>query len=261
MKIVSMKNKVLLTVLIFIFALGATMAQPKIEFEKTVHDFGDIVEGSIARHDFVFTNIGNQPLVIASVRASCGCTTPTWTQEPVMPGQKGTISVGYYSEGRPGSFNRSITVMSNAETQYLQIFIRGEVKKEVATISDAEKLKNSPLIVLEQPVLSVGKVEKGQRIPINITVGNNGKNDLMISGVRSSCNCIAWTRNASPIKNGRTQVLQLIYSPATTGEVREEVVIYSNDLTNSEIKFQVVANIVESIEPHSIMKQNNILKF
>jgi hypothetical protein len=261
-KIVFMKTKILVSTLVYVMFLSTIMAQPKIEFERTVHDFGEIVEGSIAKHEFVFTNTGNQPLVITSVRASCGCTAPTWTSEPVLPGQKGVIGAGYYSQGRPGVFNKSITVISNAETQHVQIFIKGEVKRDVATAYTPEQMNNSPKIALAQAIVTVGKVEKGQKIPINITVSNQGFDDLRIDGVRSPCNCIAWTRNAIPIiKNGNDQILQLVYSPTAIGEVKEEVIIYSNDLTNGQVKFEVVADVVENIDPQTILKQNNILKF
>jgi hypothetical protein len=253
--------KFISTTAIFFMLISVGLAQPKMEFESTVHDFGDIIEGTVAKHDFIFTNTGNQPLVIASVRASCGCTTPTWTTEPVMPGQRGTITVGYDSEGRPGSFNRSITVMSNAETQYLQIFIRGDVKRDMARGTSAGQLLNSPEIILEQSLISLGKVENGQRIPFQITVANKGKGDLVITGIRSACNCISWIKNPGPIKNGNKQILQMVYSPKDTGNIREEVVVYSNDLTNREIKFDFTAEVVDNISHQSIIKQNNVLKF
>src|SRR5690554_1310622 len=74
------------------FATSAQNAKPVLSFEKKIHDFGDIKEADgVASYVFEFINNGAQPLVVHNVRASCGCTTPDWTRQPVMPGGKGTI--------------------------------------------------------------------------------------------------------------------------------------------------------------------------
>jgi hypothetical protein len=106
----------------------------KIKFEKTEHNFGTIKEGTQATITFTFTNEGDEPLVLNSVRASCGCTTPKWTKEPVAPGQTGEITAIYNSKGRPGNFTKTITVKYNGTegdaTQYLTI--RGTVRSAPA---------------------------------------------------------------------------------------------------------------------------------
>jgi hypothetical protein len=87
---------------------------PVLTLEKTSHDFGDIQQGEVVEHVFKFTNTGNEPLIITNVQASCGCTTPQWTKEPVMPGGKGEIKVGFNSAGRMGIQSKSLPVISNA---------------------------------------------------------------------------------------------------------------------------------------------------
>lgn len=64
--------------------------------------------------DFVFENTGDSPLVILSAKASCGCTKPTFPEQPVGPGKKGVIKVTYNPDGRPGEFVKTITVKSNS---------------------------------------------------------------------------------------------------------------------------------------------------
>jgi hypothetical protein len=87
---------------------------PVLTLEKTAHDFGDIQQGEVVEHVFKFTNTGTEPLIITNVQASCGCTTPQWTKEPVMPGGKGEIKVGFNSAGRMGIQSKSLPVISNA---------------------------------------------------------------------------------------------------------------------------------------------------
>lgn len=139
-------KKVFLTILLAAGFIGAAIAQDtekktitletssmaKIEFTKTTHDFGNIKEGTQATVEFTFKNTGDAPLVLTSVTASCGCTSPKWTREPIPPGGTGTITVVYNSKGRPGVFAKTVTVKHNGEggTQFLTI--KGFVEKAAA---------------------------------------------------------------------------------------------------------------------------------
>jgi hypothetical protein len=102
-------------------------AKAKITFEQTNHDFGVIEVGADGSTLFKFKNEGTVPLVLANVQASCGCTTPSWTREPVAPGASGEIKVTYDTK-RIGSFSKSITVTSNAANSPVILRIAGEVK-------------------------------------------------------------------------------------------------------------------------------------
>lgn len=103
---------------------------PKIVFKEETYNFGELSEGPQATHEFKFTNTGKEPLVLSKVQASCGCTTPSWPKEPILPGKDAVIVVTYNTQGRPGAFTKSITVTSNADTPSKVIFIKGEVVKE-----------------------------------------------------------------------------------------------------------------------------------
>jgi hypothetical protein len=101
-----------------------------IEFDKVVHDFGKIPLKSDASCTYTFTNTGNIPLVLSNVKASCGCTVPEWTKDPVLPGGKGTIKVKYATVQRPHVINKSVVVMSNADNERIILRITGEVVEE-----------------------------------------------------------------------------------------------------------------------------------
>jgi hypothetical protein len=103
---------------------------PKITFKEEVYDFKEVPEGPQVTHEFVFTNTGKEPLVLSNVRASCGCTTPSWPKEPVLPGKEGTIVVTYNTQGRPGPFTKTVTITSNADVPEKVITIKGEVIKD-----------------------------------------------------------------------------------------------------------------------------------
>jgi hypothetical protein len=90
-------------------------AGPVITFEKATHDFGDMYQGDKVEKTFKFTNTGNEALVITNVQVTCGCTTPKgWPREPIPPGGKGEITLGFNSAGKMGKQNKVVTIVSNA---------------------------------------------------------------------------------------------------------------------------------------------------
>jgi hypothetical protein len=94
------------------------------------HDFGKIKQGVPVTHEFKFINKGKVPMVITNVAASCGCTTPDWTRDPIAPGGEGFIKATY-NAASPGAFNKTVTVTSNVENGFVQLFIKGEVATPV----------------------------------------------------------------------------------------------------------------------------------
>src|SRR4051812_21938025 len=106
---------------------ASAFAQGALKFDSENYDFKNVGEGTLAGHEFKFTNVGNAPVVISNVQASCGCTTPEWTKTPVMPGKTGIVKAVYNSNGRPGVFNKTVTVTSNASMPSVVLSIKGTV--------------------------------------------------------------------------------------------------------------------------------------
>jgi hypothetical protein len=104
---------------------------PTIEFKDTEHDFGTIQQGAEGSYSFVFTNTGTDPLILSNVRSSCGCTIPEWPHEPINAGQSSTILVRYDTK-RIGTFNKSISVFSNAGEAPIVLRIQGTVEATAA---------------------------------------------------------------------------------------------------------------------------------
>jgi archaellum component FlaG (FlaF/FlaG flagellin family) len=99
----------------------------EIKFDKETHDFGAIPQGTPATYEFVFKNTGKTPLIITNASASCGCTTPDWTREPIKPGKTGTVKATY-NAASPGPFTKSVTVVSNAKNSTVILYLKGDVK-------------------------------------------------------------------------------------------------------------------------------------
>lgn len=115
---------------------------PIMEFEAETYDFGTIPEGPKVEYSFAFKNTGKEPLEIKDVKGSCGCTTPEWPKEAVAPGQTSYIKAIYNTSGRPGPFNKSITITSNAYTPTKRLFIKGTVEKAETPATQPEKAKS-----------------------------------------------------------------------------------------------------------------------
>jgi hypothetical protein len=133
-------KKLLFSFVMFLSAL-ALFAQPAIQFENTTYDFGNIKEeGGKVSGKFIFTNTGNQDLLITTVKASCGCTAADYTKTAVAPGEKGFIEATYNPFNRPGGFNKNIRVTTNepkfesdANASPYVIYIKGNVEKKAPT--------------------------------------------------------------------------------------------------------------------------------
>jgi hypothetical protein len=108
-------------------AKPTSLKPENLAFTTETHDFSTVAEGPAANYEFEFKNTGKEPIMIESVHASCGCTTPSYSKEPIAPGKTGTIKASYNTVGRPGPFTKSITVTSNAGTKVLTI--KGSVEK------------------------------------------------------------------------------------------------------------------------------------
>lgn len=110
-------KKIIAILAVAITAVMGMVAQgPAIEFVTTSHDFGNIREkGDPVTCEFEFTNTGDEPLVIISANASCGCTRPEFPKKPIKPGKTGKITVTYLPAGRPGEFAKTVKVRTNAK--------------------------------------------------------------------------------------------------------------------------------------------------
>lgn len=100
---------------------------PVMEFETDKHDFGLIMEGEKVAHTFIFTNAGGSDLLISSASSTCGCTVPTFSKEPIKPGEKGKIEVIFNSAGKPGANHKQVKILTNAQPNTVELSITAEV--------------------------------------------------------------------------------------------------------------------------------------
>lgn len=107
--------------------------RPQIEFAKTTHYFGLIDEGETISTKFFFDNVGDAPLLIKDASATCGCTYPGYPFVPIKPGERSSINVSFNSKGKFGKQKPVVTVMTNASSKPIKLYLEGEVKTEVVS--------------------------------------------------------------------------------------------------------------------------------
>ena len=247
--------KKFLTLCLLLLA-GASHAQGVMQFTTDNHDFGNVPEGTMATYEFKFRNTGTQPVIIANVQASCGCTTPDWTKTPVLPGKTGIIKAMYNSAGRPGVFNKTVTVTSNATEPSKVLSIKGSVltKDEIKPTLTAAQLAQSPHLVLSASSHDFGKMEAGQQPTARFTVRNTGKTELVLGALSSGCYCVGYKTSPAPIAPGQSAVVELLYSQRQLGQVSDVVTITSNDVSG-DAKITLKATIVRDLSGNSMVKE------
>lgn len=127
-----MKKVLSITLMLFAcLTYAAAQQQAQIKFDKVSIDLGTFSESNpVQEAVFTFTNVGQAPLIINQAVASCGCAVPSYTKEPIKPGQKGQIKVTYNGKGKfPGHFKKSITVRTNGVPEMTRLYIEGVMKE------------------------------------------------------------------------------------------------------------------------------------
>ena len=145
------------------FALASAQT---ISFDKTVYEYGNVKVGADGHRTFTVKNTGDKPLIISRVQASCGCTTPEWSQTPIMPGKTTELKVGYDTK-IVGPFTKIIEVYSNdAENSRSVITIKGNVADAVAvanTVSPQISAKAETAVMSMDQSAKVAPAKKAEK--------------------------------------------------------------------------------------------------
>ena len=160
----------------------AVQVDEVVEFDRTVHDFGDIsVNDGPVTCTFTVKNIGKEPIAIYEVVTSCGCTDAQWTREPLQPGKTGTISGTYKNEDGPIPFDKTLTVYIAGVSKPVILRMRGvvhEKKKSVAELYGSVKLGSLGLKSLQY---RVPNVLQGESSGEEAKIANLGKQPLKVT--------------------------------------------------------------------------------
>lgn len=242
-------RRILLSILVLFayVSLPAQFKNPYISMDEEIYDYGTIKESDgKAVHKFYFSNTGSVPLILNDVRASCGCTTPVWTREPIIPGKKGFVEVSYDPRNRPGPFNKSITITSNAENSPVVIRIKGNVQPKEKSLEEIYRYQMGA-IRLTSNHLAIGKLDYGKNDTRTLEIINPSQEEatLTFSGVPSH---ITIKSIPGTLKSGEKGVIQVQYNSVEKndwGFVFDRVNVLVNGKAEPANRLTVSANIVE----------------
>lgn len=216
---------------LFLFAFSGSFAQAVIHFTENAHDFGNTKEinGPVS-YDFVFVNTGNAPVLVKNVESSCGCTSPQWSKEPVLPGKKGFVKATFNPKDRPGYFDKTITVYSNARTPVVELKIKGFVEGRARTILDDFPYELPSGLRLPLENISLMKVRKGDTKTMTIEIFNNSGKEVAVAFANVPSH-LRMSINPAKIADKKQASIEASYNSGLKGEFglnNEEVTIVVN---------------------------------
>jgi len=223
------------------------MAQPVMKLSQTEHNFGKFKEEAGRQtHEFLVTNSGTSPLVIQNIVASCGCTTPEWTKQPIPPGGKGVITAIYDPQNRPGAFNKTLSVYTNSKPEVVVLSIKGEVIPREKTM---EELYIFPVgsIRFESNHLAFTNVKKTEKKIRVMQVINPSKEPVKIE-FESLPAHLTLKANPETLKPGQKGIIEGTYDATKNdswGNVSDMVKVKLNGVTQQNVFYYISANLVE----------------
>lgn len=226
--------------------LFAQVAKP-LQFREDIFDFGIIKEqAGAAVHEFSFTNNSNRPIKILTVQASCGCTTPDWSKEPVEPGKSGFIQASFNPKGRPGYFNKSLTVTSDFDSNPIILQIKGQVAVEDETSTLQFQASNGSW-KLKSGSFNMGKVHVKDEFTIrDFQVLNAGSKPVTFSGKFMGPAYIKIDVQPKTLTPGAKGNIKVSYNGKIKGKYgfqSDNIELVTDDETNPTKSFSVYATL------------------
>lgn len=204
-----------LSILLAALAAGTLFAGNKIKWLETVHDFGafDENDGKVACN-FRFVNEGDEPVAIRAARASCGCTTPVYTKDPIEPGDTATIQVAYNPIGRPGRFSKTVKIDISGETTRQTLMIQGVVIGSSNTLRSRYPVEVG-VVKLRNSVIPFGTVLKGKAKAAYLEVYNASHNPIVPRWIDTP-EYLRITASEDTIPPGEQIVYSMVLTPSET---------------------------------------------
>ena len=231
------------------FALSGMiiLAQPVMKISASEHDFGKFrEEAGRQKFDFVVQNTGNQPLVIQNIVASCGCTTPEWTKNPIPPKGTGVVTAIYDPQNRPGQFNKTLSVYTNSKPAVTVLVLKGEVIPREKTVEELFIFPVGP-VRFESNHLAFTNVKKTEKKIRTMQVINTSKEPAKIEFDNVPQHI---TLKATPqtLKPGQKGIIEGSYDATKNnswGYTTDIIRIKVNDVVDQKVYYAVSANLVE----------------
>ncbi len=224
----------------------------KITFLEETHDFGTMDEtGGTAKHIFKFVNSGTDSVQLTSVRASCGCTTPFWQKNALMPGDTGQIEVAYNPLNRPGKFNKTVTVRTSGVPETKIIRISGYVEPKPMEIKD-EFSTDLGGIRLKSKFINFGNITTEKPVTKSMEIYNQSEDTIIILDRFVAPDFIKVTKLPAVIPPRTSIEIEISYLPKIKndlGFMNDPLTLFTDELEKSSKSLNVIATINEYFPP------------
>lgn len=167
-----MKHFSKILAIVLLFCTLDSFGQSSLHVEHSTWDFGRIEEAEgVVRCRFEGKNLGKEPTVILSVGVSCGCTTPTFSRKPILPGEDFSLEVEFDPSGRPGPFEKEL-VLYDAKQQTVRLRIRGEVIPRKRRVEECYPIVAGGGVRLTQNYLPMGNLRQDESRVVEVGIVN-----------------------------------------------------------------------------------------
>lgn len=201
-------------------------------FKETSHDFGAVARGAKTEFEFELTNIYEEDLHIASVRSSCGCTSPRITKADLKTWEKGAIVAQFNTRSFIGKKAAVVTVtIDKPYYAEVQLMVSGHIRSD---------------IVVEPGEVKFGDVDQGTVKNTELTVQYVGRSSWKINDVRSQCDYLSVKLKREEQGSGRIgyRLDVGLKDNAPTGNIQQEIILVTDDQSFERISIPVFANVL-----------------
>lgn len=232
-----------------LLSFTSAIAQGQAKFVKTRHDFEEIKEENGPTNTlFTFENAGNKPLKIISVKATCGCTTPIWSQDPVAPGSSGFIKVEYNPMGRPGPFAKEIVVETDGSPSHISLAIHGKVTPRPKGPADFYPFEEGA-IRMRTNHLTYGTIYEDDTVTQSTVLYNQGTKPITFNKGNSKVPAFLKPKLSKPtLAPGDTLTLAITYIASLKkdwGFAFDNIYLATNDADRPMKRINISADIAE----------------
>jgi len=240
--------------LVLIVSTALAQQADQLIFNETSHDFGTINEqAGNAVFEFTFTNNSGRPINIVSVAASCGCTTPGWTKETIDPGKKGSIKASFDPKGRPGFFNKTLTVNTNLNGPPIVLSIRGSVTNEKMENDVSRFTASNGSVKTRTREINFGKIFINRpAVSQEMPMYNTAAKTIKIDSIKTPDYLKVELPDSIPSQ--QKVIMKVTYNPMLRnqyGFLTDKIVLVTNDETMPRKSYPVFATVEEFFLPLS----------
>jgi len=220
---------------------------------ETRHDFGAVARGAKSSHRFTIKNPYSKPIIIASVRSSCGCTTASFSTKEIAPFGSGEIIADFNTRSFLGKKSATITVsFTQPYRSEIQLIVSGYIRSD---------------IVFNPGSINFQNVDSGVAKTLSTTISYAGSSVWKILDVQSGCkhlsaDLVEIERSSKLVKYRLTTTID---ESAPVGYLNTELIVVTNDRKMNKVPLTVVANVKSplSVSPSQISipsLENGIVK-